>query len=43
MFNKLKSILIVVALSLFVLILSQNSFAQTIDVSKKSQRIRSYN
>ncbi len=35
MFNKFKSVLIVVALSSFVLNLSQNSFAQTIDVSKK--------
>jgi CubicO group peptidase (beta-lactamase class C family) len=35
MFNKFKSVLTVTALSLFVSILSQNSSAQTIDVSKK--------
>jgi len=35
MFTKVKSVLIVVALSLSVLILSQNSYAQTIDVSKR--------
>ena len=35
MLTKFKSILIVVALSLFVIILSQNSFAQTTDVSKR--------